>query len=243
MEPPERPDHARCRNLVHEILPRDGRCVPGRYCVNRLGIIQVLDCPVFQGLSCCLFDPRPADEAPRVVSEDELEVLRERLAADLLRWPYFRRVEVLRGPEAPPEKPMVVPEPEEEEPEPPVPEEEITPTALALPAPDSGETLAEKYPGQRRSEDRFRSRQERRAAAEAEGRDGDEPAGEPEPGPPTEPEPEPEPEPEASSSDPPDPPAPEGAATPGKRRGRRRRRRRGGAARPGEAGPARAGEE
>ncbi len=90
--------YIRCRNLVWEAAPQPGPRVPGRYCSNRLGVVSATDCPVYQGIECCLFDPRDDDEEPAQRSEDEIDEIRAVLTADYLRWPYWKRVNLLRQP-------------------------------------------------------------------------------------------------------------------------------------------------
>ena len=79
--------HLTCRNIVWETVRTDGSSAPGRYCANRLGILHLLDCPVFQGEECCLFEVRGEDEEPFLPDEDELDRIRGRLSQDFLRWP------------------------------------------------------------------------------------------------------------------------------------------------------------
>ena len=95
--------YALCANLVRERSPKSGEVVPGRYCVNRLGVVAAVDCPVYQGLSCCLFETRGPDASPAPATDEELEEIRGELAVDFLRWPYWRRIELLRRAEPPPE--------------------------------------------------------------------------------------------------------------------------------------------
>lgn len=160
VRPPDTEPHLRCRNLVWEPAPDSGGVVPGRYCVSRVGVIQSMDCPVSQGCSCCLFDPRSDDESPSASGEERLDEIRGELTADYLRWSYWKRVDVLRGSEPPPEviEPDIAEEilPEIETP-PEADAEEIVRLELP-PSPEKDEALKEKYPGQRRSEDRRRSR-------------------------------------------------------------------------------------
>jgi hypothetical protein len=144
--------HTRCRNLIFESSPENGDPVPGRYCVSRAGTIQVMDCPVFQGLPCCLFEARAEDEGPTVADEDRLDAVRADLTLDYLRWTYWKRVSILRGAEPPEEPEEVV----EESPEA-LPEEDEEIVRHEIPPPKE-EALKEKYPGQRRSEDRRRGR-------------------------------------------------------------------------------------
>lgn len=157
--PPEASEpHARCRNLIWEPSLDNSDAVPGRYCVSRLGAIQSMDCPVFQGLPCCLFDPREDGEEPVVAGEERILEIRELLTADYLRWSYWKRVDALRDSVPPPEtvrtpdSPDEPPAAVEADGEP----EEITRHEIP---PPKEEALKEKYPGQRRSEDRRRSRQ------------------------------------------------------------------------------------
>ncbi len=241
------PDYSLCRNLLWEVSVRDRRRVPGRYCVNRLGVISALDCPVFQGLPCCLYDPRAEGEEPKVPSEEEVEAVRDRLVEDHLRWPYWRRVHTLRGAVAPPPPgPPPPPDPEDMDRD----EEDLGEIAVApLPAPEA-DAPPEKYPGQRRSEDRHRSRY---GGADEEGDEdsGDEEPGDGEPGDDEPADPDVPPAAEASAP-PPGVETPAGADVPAeeipashagpprdRRRGRRRRRRRGGdrPAAPGGAPP------
>jgi hypothetical protein len=95
------PAHERCRNLLFEDTLEAGGPAPGKYCVNRLGAFSVLDCPVFQGLSCCLYDARPEGEAPAVPTPRKIEETKGRLGEDYLRWRYWQRVARLRDPEEP----------------------------------------------------------------------------------------------------------------------------------------------
>jgi hypothetical protein len=148
--------HTRCRNLVWEASP-DGSPAPGRYCANRLGVVHVTDCPVAQGRDCCLFDPRPDGVEAEPAAEDEIERLRERLARDYLRWPYWRRVQVLQGPEAPTTEvedlPDVIEAGEAEE-----EFEAAEPVARPKPKPAAAdESPKERYPGERRSEEAHRT--------------------------------------------------------------------------------------
>ena len=99
---PAATDHTRCRRLVWEFSPEDGRAIPGRYCVNRIGVFHMLDCPVYLGRTCCLFDPRAEGEEPVPVRPPRIFEIRETLAEDYLRWPYHRRVALLSGSEPPP---------------------------------------------------------------------------------------------------------------------------------------------
>ncbi len=244
------PDYSLCRNLLWEVSVRDRRRVPGRYCVTSLGVISALDCPVFQGLRCCLYDPRAEGEEPRVPSEDEIEAIRDRLVEDHLRWPYWRRVHTLRGAVAPPPPaPPPPPDPEDMDRE----EDELGEIAAAPLLAPADEAPPEKYPGQRRSEDRHRSRHG--GAGDEEDEEGEDeepadsgvppdagaPAAPPPAGPPAGGEPPPVADPPQGAdpparADPPsvaDPPAEGASASQGpppreRRRGRRRRRRRGG---------------
>ena len=158
--PAETEPHVRCRNLVWEPSPDNGGAVPGHYCVSRVGAVHSMDCPVFQGCACCLFDPRQDDEPPVVVGEERIDEIRAELTVDFLRWSYWKRVDILRGSEPPPEPEE--PEAAEEAPEvvedsPEAESEEVVRHELPPPPPKE-EALKEKYPGQRRSEDRRRSR-------------------------------------------------------------------------------------
>jgi hypothetical protein len=96
---PDPDDHTRCRHFVWTLLPEDDTAVPGSLCENEFGVFSDLDCPVFLGLSCTLFEPRAAGEEPTPVGPDEIRRLKSRLAEDYLRWPYFRRVAGLGPPE------------------------------------------------------------------------------------------------------------------------------------------------
>lgn len=220
------PPHARCVNLLWEPSPRDGKPRPGRFCSNRFGVIHVLDCPVYQGLDCRLFEERSAEAEPKVPTDEELETVRTRLAEDYLRWPYFRRVARLRGADVGDAVVLLdeeAPEPEEEEAE----EGEQDLVVAPLPVlPEPGEeAFKEKYPGQRRSEDRVRPR--RAATGEEDAFSAgifDEPVLE-------DPEVEgPTAEEAAAAAPEPEPPAETGEAPPTRRRPRRRgpRRRTGG---------------
>ncbi len=207
-----------CRNLVWEISPEEGERRPGRYCLNRLGPVHILDCPLTQGLECRLYEPRPEGEEPRTLDDDGLDDLRGELTLDYLRWPYWKRVRALRETGCAEEPIRVEPVPDEED-------EEEADAAAALSSPgvpeEAGEALREKYPGQRRSEDRLRAR--RREA----------PRDRPAPSPPgKEPGPEPEGKPPGETGKPGVAPK-EKPPKPGKKgerrrssRGRRRRRRR-----------------
>ncbi len=152
--------HIRCRNLVWEASPDNRGAVPGRYCVSRVGAIHSMDCPVYQGCSCCLFDPREDDESPVVSGEERLDEIRGLLAPEFLRWSYWRMVDVLRGSEPPPEtgEPEVAEKPPEAVAPATEPDVEVIVRHELPPPPEKGEALKEKYPGQRRSEDRRRSR-------------------------------------------------------------------------------------
>jgi hypothetical protein len=201
-----------CRNLQWERSDDGGENSPGRYCVNRLGVVHYLDCPVYQGIPCCLFDAREEGETPPAVSAVEIEETRARLAEDYLRWPYWRRVETLRGEEAPGDDrrrvELVPEEPDDRE------EAEVEVAEHAPPPPDSDEEPApiEKYPGQHRSEDR-RKQQDPAPLAPLEEVLAEEPET-------SAPEPDESPAdgaPEAEAKD---------EAAPGKKRSRRRRGRR-----------------
>lgn len=109
----ERDAHLRCRNLVWGLVTGDTEPTPGLHCANRLGVVHVLDCPVYQGVACCLLDPRDESESPEPRSEEECEEIAERLSEDFLRWTYWRRVEALRRKEPPPVRPVEDPAPVE----------------------------------------------------------------------------------------------------------------------------------
>lgn len=164
--------HATCRNLVWEAAAARGEAVPGRYCVNRLGVVHSLDCPVYQGLECCLFDPRAEGETPELTDEKELDRLRTRLTRDYLRWPYWKRVELLRGAEAPAivvhDLPDTI-EPEFDDDTEPV--KKVMKEEPEKPQEKTEELPGERYPGQRRSEDRRKTRRagESPPPAEADG--------------------------------------------------------------------------
>ena len=227
--------HARCRNLVWESSPDNEGSVPGRYCVSRLGTIQSMDCPVYQGQTCCLFDPREPDEQPEVADEERILEVRGQLTSDYLRWSYWKRIDALRAEEPPPVKDELpdieveLPQEVEADGE----SEEVERHEIPAPPPKE-EALKEKYPGQRRSEDRRRSRQP--AASEDPAAEEDDftrgifelPSLDPE----AEPEVEPDvatPPPEESSGADPAGDEKKPADSPARRRPRRRsRRRRGG---------------
>ncbi len=157
-KPPEPSEpHARCRNLIWEPSPDNKGAVPGRYCVSRLGAVQSMDCPVFQGLPCCLFDPREDDEEPVVAGEERILKIRELLTADYLRWSYWKRVDALRDSVPPPET-VQMPDSADEPPATVEADDEPAEITRHEIPPPKEEALKEKYPGQRRSEDRRRSR-------------------------------------------------------------------------------------
>jgi len=156
--------YALCANLVWESSPKSGEVVPGRYCVNRLGVVAAVDCPVYQGLSCCLFESRGRDASPAPVTDEELEEIRGALTVDFLRWPYWRRIELLRRAE-PPEPLNPLPDIEvKEEDEGDIPDTE---TVRIETVSREEEALQEKYPGQRRSEDRRRENRPAEPAPES----------------------------------------------------------------------------
>ncbi len=165
----------RCRNCMftEDEDARPGAApVPGSYCRNPLGVFSMDDCPVILGRECRQFVER--EGPPAAASEDDLAEARQELLRDYLRWPYWERVRNLRRtPEEIAKKTVL---PVEEEPE--KPEEEFVYRAPVAPAaaegapPGKEKPPEEKYPGQRRSEDRYRKQkvaaaEARRRAAEA----------------------------------------------------------------------------
>jgi hypothetical protein len=118
-------DHERCRHLVWRNTPDEPGIEPGPYCRNDLGVFPLLDCPVLQGRTCARFERREGD--PRASSETELRDLAAILAADYLGWRYWRRVRALAGEEI----------------------DASPPEASAAPPP------RERYPGEKRSEERL----------------------------------------------------------------------------------------
>ncbi|MHC4861167.1 MAG: hypothetical protein ACYTDY_13880, partial [Planctomycetota bacterium] len=153
--PPAVERYVTCRNLIWEASPDSGEKTPGRYCVNRLGVVHFLDCPVYQGLDCCLFDPRPEGEEAEPATEAGVEDARARLSQDYLRWSYWRTVDMLRAPEPPEEirRTVTADVVEEEE------EEELADLVRQQTKPPDETAPVEKYPGQHRSEDRHRARE------------------------------------------------------------------------------------
>ena len=118
-------DHESCRHLVWRTSPETGELEAGPYCDNDLGVFPLLDCPAFQGRTCAYFEPREAEPEP--AGEEELRDLAAVLAADYLGWRYWHRIRALAG------------------------EEVDAPAAEPSPAPPP----RERYPGEKRSEERL----------------------------------------------------------------------------------------
>jgi hypothetical protein len=151
-------------------------------CSNDLGVFHMVDCPLTLGLSCAWYDAAP--EPHPTTTDLELEATRERLQRDFLGWRYRRRVRLLSKPRHLVSAGIVIdapPEPEEIVPEAlamraPPPEAAVAPVVGAVDGAAATETTPaapaapERYPGQRRSEERLakkKARMAERAAAAA----------------------------------------------------------------------------
>jgi hypothetical protein len=189
----ETPKPSSCLHNVHRV--GDGRRPepePTDLCRNALGVFHMLDCPLTLGISCAYYEQSPAPHA--TTSDVDIESAREELSREFLGWRYRRRVRWLTKPknlvpvgivvDGPPEAEEVVPEHLPMKAPPPdavaVPVDaapadassgaastsepittSIDPTAPAKPA------APERYPGQRRSEERLAKKRARLAAKEA----------------------------------------------------------------------------
>ena len=160
-----------CGNCLHvEDDSARGKpvAVPSPWCRNPLGLFSMDDCPVLLGGECLQFVERGGP--PTALAFEESEEVRIGLLKDYLRWTYWERVRNLRRKpgEIPAKTVLEVeekPEREDEEivyhaPPPPV-------TAVEGEAAPAEKPKEEKYPGQRRSEDRFRRKKAAIAAARA----------------------------------------------------------------------------
>jgi hypothetical protein len=174
-----------CRHCLHvEDEGRRGKAAPGPYCQNPLGVFSMDDCPVLLGRECRQFVER--EGPPEALGEEATNEVYRELLKDYMRWPYWERVRNLRrAPEEIPKKTVLEVEekPEREDEEivyrapPPVPAavaadgstpapaaapEQPVVAAAATPAPAAAKPgekpPEEKYPGQRRSEDRSRKK-------------------------------------------------------------------------------------
>lgn len=121
-------------------------------CVNAAGAFHMLDCPLTWGRPCALYEK--ADDPHPCAGETEIVKARAQLHRDFLRWPYAQRLKALsQGLDALPTRRAVesVPEPEEQ-----IPESllSVEPAEVEEEPSLPVEPTAERYPGQRRSEDR-----------------------------------------------------------------------------------------
>ena len=167
---------------------RNPRPEPVDLCRNALGMFHMLDCPLTVGMACVYYEASPAPHA--VTSDLELEAAREELQGDFLGWRYRRRVRWLTKPKNLVPVPIVVEgaaEVEEvvpdalpmREPPPPTasasgaeapPAAAVTGAEGAAPASASAPAAPaapERYPGQRRSEERLAKKRARLAALDA----------------------------------------------------------------------------
>jgi hypothetical protein len=90
--------YLRCRRLLF----REGRTEDGEpasvcadFCRTPIGMVSILDCPVWLGKSCRYFEEREGEPEPTL--EAELEEMSDLLRTDYLRWRYWRRIHELRA--------------------------------------------------------------------------------------------------------------------------------------------------
>jgi hypothetical protein len=90
--------HLRCRRFIYrEGIPGEAEpdVVPADMCRTPVGVIHVLDCPVWLGRHCRFFETREGEPEPHTMAE--VESLRAKLRRDYLRWRYRRRTQDLRS--------------------------------------------------------------------------------------------------------------------------------------------------
>jgi len=192
--PDETPPPQSCLHNVHRV--GDGRRPepePTDLCRNALGVFHMFDCPLTLGIPCAYYESSPVPHA--TTSDVDIEATREELSREFLGWRYRRRVRWLTKPknlvpvgivvDGPPEAEEVVPEH--------LPMRAPPPDAVAAPgmptpteatadgAPTTAEPVTasidpsapakpsapERYPGQRRSEERLAKKRARLAALDA----------------------------------------------------------------------------
>jgi hypothetical protein len=172
-----------CVHNLHRVGDgRDARPEPTELCRNALGVFHMTDCPLQIGIACAYYQETPQ---PHPTETDlDVEGFRDELQRDFLGWRYRKRVRWLTKPKNLVPVGIVIecaPEPEEIVPESlamrtPAPTEvvAVAPPAVAGEAQTPAETVApaptaapERYPGQRRSEERLAKKKARLAAKAA----------------------------------------------------------------------------
>jgi translation initiation factor IF-2 len=128
MSEPELPPPERCANNLHRAPDRaNGAPEATDLCRNPLGVVHMLDCPLFVGRRCGQFEDAPVPHP--VVTDAEILAAREELQRDFLGWPYRQRVRNLARPRD------LVPRRVALEPTPAPAEDDEAPIALRVPPP------------------------------------------------------------------------------------------------------------
>jgi len=182
------PEPKSCLCNLHRIGDqREPKPEPTELCRNSLGVFSMTDCPLTVGIACSYYEASPVPHP--TTSDAGLEATREEMQRDFLGWRYRRRVRWLTKPknvvpagivlDAQPEPEEVVPEtlamrplPPDAAPPPVAPAADATTTSatgepITTSVTPAAPSAPERYPGQRRSEERLAKKRARLAALDA----------------------------------------------------------------------------